>query len=152
RLCAGVVVEVQLWRQQHPSAPAAAIFSGPAPQNGKVFVGFASMVTGARPDIETIYANYPLKTRAGWGYLLLTRGVIWDGKGPFKLYAIAKDAEGHLTQLGATTVSINNAAATEPFGAIDTPGQGTTATGMYPNTGWVLTPNSGAAIAANKVQ
>jgi hypothetical protein len=146
------VTEVQVWRDPHPSDPPGAIVGGAAPQGGKVFVGYASLVNGARPDVETLYPNHPFKSRAGWGYLLLTRGLIWDGKGPFKLYAIAKDQEGHLSQLGSTTISIDNAPATKPFGAIDTPGQGATASGMYPNTGWVLTPNAGASIAAAKVQ
>jgi WD40 repeat protein len=146
------VTEVQVWRDPHPSDPPGAVFGGPAPQGGKVFVGYASLVNGARPDVETLYPTYPFKSRAGWGYLLLTRGLIWDGKGPFKLYAIAKDQEGHLSQLGSTTISIANASATKPFGAIDTPGQGATARGLYPNTGWVLTPNAGALIGADKVQ
>jgi probable HAF family extracellular repeat protein len=146
------VVEVQVWRDPHPSDPAGAVFDGPAPQGGKVFVGYAALVSGARPDVETLYPNFPFKSRAGWGYLLLTRGLIWDGKGPFKLYGIGKDREGHLSQLGSTSLSIDNAPATRPFGAIDTPGQGATASGLYPNTGWVLTPNAGASIPATKVQ
>jgi hypothetical protein len=140
------VTEVQIWRDPHPSDPPGAIVGG------RVFVGYASLVNGARPDVETLYPNHPFKSRAGWGYLLLTRGLIWDGKGPFKLYAIAKDKEGQLTQLGSSTISIDNATATKPFGAIDTPGQGVTASGMYPNTGWVLTPNGGATIPADKLQ
>jgi hypothetical protein len=35
-------------------------------------------------------------------------------------------------------VSAQNASATEPFGAIDTPGQGETISGNYANFGWVL--------------
>jgi hypothetical protein len=146
------VTEVQVWRDPHSSDPPGAIVGGATPQGGKVFVGYASLVNGARPDVETLYPTHPFKSRAGWGYLLLTRGLIWDGKGTFKLYAIAADKDGHLSLLGSTTISIDNASATKPFGAIDTPGQGATASGLYPNTGWVLTPNGGALIGADKVQ
>jgi hypothetical protein len=146
------VTEVQIWRDPHPGDPPGAIFGGGAPQGGKVFVGFAAFVEGSRPDVQTAYPASPLNSRAGWGYLMLTRGLIWDEQGPFKLYAIAQDREGHLAQLGSKTISIANAAATTPFGAIDTPGQGANASGMYPNTGWVLTPNPGATIPAANVQ
>jgi Lamin Tail Domain/Viral BACON domain len=146
------VTEVQIWRDPHHSDPAGAIFPGPPPQGGKVFVGYGSFVEGARPDVQVANPDIPLNSRAGWGYLMLTRGLIWDGQGPFKLYAIAADRDGHLTQIGSKTISIDNATATKPFGAIDTPGQGATASGMYPNTGWVLTPNAGATISAADVQ
>jgi uncharacterized repeat protein (TIGR01451 family) len=146
------VTELQIWRDPHPSDPRGAIFAGPAPQGGKVFIGFASFVPGARPDVQSLYPAAPLNSRAGWGYLLLTRGLVWDGKGAFRLYAIAKDRDGHTVQIGAKTITIDNSTATKPFGAIDTPAQGGTASGMYPNTGWVLTPNAGATIPATGVQ
>jgi hypothetical protein len=37
-----------------------------------VFVGDASFVAGARPDVEATFPTYPRSSRAGWGYLLLT--------------------------------------------------------------------------------
>jgi pimeloyl-ACP methyl ester carboxylesterase len=146
------VTEVQIWRDPNSADPPGAIFAGQPPQGGRVFVGYASFVEGARPDVQTANPTIPLNSRAGWGYLMLTRGLVWDGGGPFKLYAIAKDREGHLTEIGSKIISVDNAPATKPFGAIDTPGQGATATGMYPNTGWVLTPNAGATIPAANVQ
>jgi hypothetical protein len=43
--------------------------------------------------------------------------------------------------LGSKTVYCNNSNAVKPFGAIDTPTQGGTASGSnYTNSGWVLTP------------
>jgi probable HAF family extracellular repeat protein len=146
------VRQVEIWREPNPADPPGAVFGGPAPQGGKVFVGYASLVNGARPDVEMLYRDYPFRGRAGWGYLLLTRGLIWDGKGPFKLYAIGGDRDGHLALLGTTTIAVDNASATKPFGSIDTPGQGATASGIYANTGWVLTPNAAATIPADKVQ
>jgi hypothetical protein len=143
------VVRVQIQRDAHPSDPPAAVF------NGKVFVGDASFVEGARPDIEGAVAA-PLNYRAGWGYLMLTRGLIWDGGGPFKLYALATDKEGNTVTIGSVSITVSNAASTKPFGSIDTPGQGGSASGTYPNTGWVLTPSStptgGATIPASGVR
>jgi len=63
------VREVQIWRDPNPADPAAAIFPGSAPQSGKVFIGDATQVTGARPDVEALYPSYPFANRAGWGYL-----------------------------------------------------------------------------------
>jgi hypothetical protein len=43
--------------------------------------------------------------------------------------------------LGTKTITVDNANAVKPFGAIDIPGQGGTASGThYRNQGWVLTP------------
>jgi hypothetical protein len=49
--------------------------------------------------------------------------------------------EGHQVELGGKTIHVDNANAVKPFGAIDTPTQGGTASGSsYRNYGWVLTP------------
>jgi CSLREA domain-containing protein len=140
------VARVQIQRDAHPNDPPGAAV------NGRVFVGDASFVEGARPDVETGNPSVPLNSRGGWGYLMLTRGLIWDGKGPFKLYALATDKEGNTVTLGSKTLTVNNAAATKPFGAIDAPGPGATVSGVFPTTGWVLTPNAGATIPATGVQ
>lgn len=145
------VTSVQIWRQAHPSDPPIVIYPGPGPQTGKVFIGDATLVEGARPDVEAAYP-LPYRSRAGWGYMLLTRGFVWDGHGPFTVHAIATDRDGHVTEIGSTSFSVNNALATKPFGTIDTPGQGMTASGMYANQGWVLTPNPGATIPAANVR
>jgi hypothetical protein len=130
------IVRVQILRDAHPNDPPAAV------SGGRVFVGDASFVEGARPDLETAQPGTPLNYRAGFGYLLLTRGLIWDGGGSFRLYAIATDKEGNTATLGSKLITVNNAASAKPFGSIDTPGQGATVSGLYPNTGWVLTPGS----------
>jgi len=139
------VTDVQIWRQRHASEGVAATFQGPGPANGKVFIGNATFIDGARPDIEAAFPQFPNRTRGGWGYMLLTRGLVWDGQGPFALYAIAIDREGHAAEIGSTVISVNNAISTKPFGTIDTPGQGATASGLYPNTGWVMTPDTTGA-------
>jgi hypothetical protein len=109
---------------------------------GLVFIGDASIVDGARPDIQALFPNNPRNTFGGWGYLMLTVFLPNLGNGTFKLYAIADDAEGHSTTLGSKTITCANSSATTPFGAIDTPAQGGSVTGAsVANFGWVLSPN-----------
>jgi hypothetical protein len=106
-----------------------------------VYIGDALFVEGARPDVEQSYPTYPYNYRAGWGYMMLTNFLPGGGNGTFTLHAIAKDIEGHGVTLGTKTIVVDNAHAVKPFGAIDTPEQGGTASGeSYRNHGWVLTP------------
>jgi hypothetical protein len=106
-----------------------------------VYIGDAVFVDGARPDIETAYPGYPLNSRAGWGYMLLTNFLPNGGNGTFTLLAEASDAEGKTVTLGTKTITCDNANAVKPFGAIDTPTQGGEASGTdFSNVGWVLTP------------
>jgi hypothetical protein len=112
-------------------------------QEGKdlVYIGDAVFVEGARPDVELAYPNYPKSYRAGWGYMMLTNFLSDGGNGTFILHAIAMDKEGNQVTLGTKTIYCDNAHAVKPFGAIDTPAQGGTASGSnYRNQGWVLTP------------
>ena len=112
---------------------------------GQVFVGNATFVSGARPDVAAAYPAYPNATRAGWGYMLLTNMLPGGGNGSSVLHAYATDADGHRTLLGSRTVACANATATKPFGTIDTPGQGETVSGSgYVVFGWALTPPAAA--------
>lgn len=140
------VTAVDIQRDAHPSDPSGAVV------NGRVFVGRATFVTGARSDIAAAYAAYPNATRAGWGYLMLTRGLIWDGQGAFRLYAIATDTRGNTTTLGSKLISVTNSTAVKPFGNIDTPTQGAMVSGSFVNFGWVLTPNAGATVPAGNAR
>jgi hypothetical protein len=124
---------VKLYRTAVPGEP-----SSPP---GLVFIGDAVFVEGARPDVELAYPGHPLSYRAGWGYMLLTNFLPGAGNGPVTLVVRAVDGEGHVTELGRKTILCNNAAASKPFGAIDTPPQGGTVSGSdYVNFGWALTP------------
>jgi hypothetical protein len=106
-----------------------------------VYIGDAVLVEGARPDVEQAYPNYPFNYRAGWGYMMLTHFLPNNGNGTFAIEAIATDIEGQQVSLGTRTVVVDNANAVKPFGAMDTPAQGGTASGSdYRNSGWVLTP------------
>jgi hypothetical protein len=136
------VVSVKIWRN---------------PVDGEgaplVFIGDATIVDGARPDVAGLFPNSPQNTKAGWGYLMLTNFLPSLGNGTFTLHAIATDAEGNATSLGTKTITCTNLAAIAPFGAIDTPAQGGTATGTIANFGWVLSRSTVAqGIYANPAQ
>jgi Leucine-rich repeat (LRR) protein len=110
-------------------------------ENTLVFIGDAIFVEGARPDVEAAYPGYPENDRAGWGYMLLTNFLPNGGNGTYVLHAIATDRYGKTTTLGTKTIIVDNAHAVKPFGAIDTPVQGGTASGSgFVNWGWALTP------------
>jgi hypothetical protein len=126
------------------------IYRDPAPgePNNLIFVGKAAFVAGSRPDIEPHFAEYPLNYRAGWGFMVLTnmlpdltRGRAFGGNGAFRLHAFAVDAEGLSTYLGSKGFNANNEGAVKPFGTLDTPAQGGTASGnAYAVYGWALSP------------
>jgi hypothetical protein len=122
------VTQVRVLRDPVPGEPAGVL----------VPVGTAVLVDGARPDISALYPTYPRNTRAGWGYLMLTNMLPAQGNGTFRLYAYADDVDGHSTLLGTRTITCANAAATAPFGAIDTPRQGEVVSGTLLNFGWTL--------------
>ena len=105
-------------------------------------IGDATLVPGARPDIAAQYSTYPGRDYAGWGYLMLTNFLPNLGNGTFTIYAYADDGDGHSTPLGTKAITVSNASATMPFGAIDTPSQGQTVAGVINNFGWVLAPGT----------
>jgi len=106
-----------------------------------VYIGDAVFSEGSRPDIATLFPNYPNHTRAGWGYMLLTNFLPNGGNGTFKIHAIARDTVGNDVTLGVKTFYCDNTHATKPFGAIDLPKPGDTISGAnYRISGWALTP------------
>ena len=116
-----------------------------AAPNGLVFLCSAAQVPGARPDIAALYPSYP-QNSSGWGAQILTNELPGSnggalGVGTYKLHVLA-NALGVTSDLsGPITITVNNATATAPFGTIDTPAQGGTASGTaYLNFGWALTP------------
>lgn len=129
------VSKVQIWRDP-------VVGESPA----LVYVGDATFVDGARPDVVTQYPLMPYNTRAGWGYNLLTNmlanadGSPGRGNGTYTLRAIAIDDAGNSASLGSKTITCTNAAAVKPFGTIDTPASGETVSGVYANFAWALTP------------
>jgi hypothetical protein len=107
-----------------------------------IFVGQATFVPGARPDVATTFPAFPQNTRAGWGYLLLTNMLPSHGNGTFRFPVFAENgADGTHVLIGTKVINAVNASATAPFGAIDTPDQGATVSGSaLVNFGWALTP------------
>ncbi len=126
------VQSVAIWRSPVAGEPAQA--------NGLVFLGTASPVEGARPDIEGAFGTTPLNNLAGWGYMLLSNFLPNNGNGIFTIHAIVTDVDGHTVSLGTRRIDCRNSAAVTPFGTIDTPLQGQTVSGTIVNFGWALTP------------
>ena len=136
-------IPVTGWALDNIGIESVKIYRDPVVDEGSelIYIGDAVMVEGARPDIEAAYPGYPNNYKAGWGYMLLTYGLPNRGNGTFTLYANAADKEGNVFTLGKKTIHCDNAHAVKPFGAIDTPTQGGTASGSaYVNSGWALTP------------
>jgi Tol biopolymer transport system component len=107
----------------------------------EIFVGFGVFIDGARPDVAANVPSFPLATRAGWGFMVLTNMLPNQGNGTYRFTVRAQDHEGHTVILGTRTMTCANASATLPFGTIDTPEQGGVASGaIYPSFGWALTP------------
>jgi hypothetical protein len=122
------VTRVRIYRDPTAGEPA-----------GPVYIGDATFVDGARPDVQAFYSTWPGCSRAGWGLLVLTNMLPAGGNGTFRLIAYADDVDGHTTRLGTKTFTADNSSSVLPFGAIDTPGQGDTVSGTIVNFGWALT-------------
>jgi hypothetical protein len=138
-------VAVTGWALDDNGVTRVRILRGPIAGEGastRVYLGDASLVPGARPDIAAKFPTAAHKDRAGWGYLMLTNFLPNLGNGTFTLYAYADDGDGHSTLLGSKTISCDNAHSVTPFGAIDTPGQGETIGSVVNNFGWVLSPGT----------
>jgi hypothetical protein len=121
----------------------------------QIFVGFPVFIDGARPDVSALYPTFPLHSRAGWGFMVLTNMLPNGGNGTYVFYIYAQDRDGHTKLLGTRTMTCDNAHANKPFGAIDTPLQGGLAAGAsFVNFGWALTqpgkfiPEDGSTISA----
>ena len=131
------VTKVDIWREP-----------GPGEAAGLAYIGDAVFVADARTDIEATFPTSPFQYRGGWGYMMLTNFLPSNGtstglgNGSYVLHALAHNAAGTSVDLGTSAITVDNAHATKPFGTIDTPGQGATASGNgYVNFGWALTQN-----------
>ncbi|MCU0479114.1 MAG: PQQ-dependent sugar dehydrogenase [Chloroflexi bacterium] len=139
-------VPVTGWALDDTSVHSVEIWRSPVAgeTQGSVFVGQATFVPGARPDVAAAHPALPNADRAGWGYMLLTNMLPAGGNGSYALQAWAVDGDGSRTLLGSKTITCANATATKPFGTIDTPAQGQTVSGSaYAVFGWALTPPPG---------
>jgi len=131
--------DVQVTRVMVCRAPVAGDGAGACP-NGTIFIGDATFVDDARPDIEQGNPTNPLNYRGGWGLMILTNFLPNLGNGPITLFAYAVDRDGHVVQIGTRHISTQNSTATVPFGTIDSPKAGEIVCGtQFPNAGWALT-------------
>jgi hypothetical protein len=112
----------------------------PEPAGTQIFVGQATFVRGARPDLQAAYPSYPDSDAAGWGLMVLTNMLPNGGTGTYTIYAYATDYSGLRALIGTRQVTGANSSSVLPFGTIDTPAQGATVSGTLVNFGWALTP------------
>ena len=112
----------------------------PTSPNGLVYIGTATQIEGARPDVAGSFALYPGVSRAGWGFMVLSNFLPNGGNGTFTLHAVARSASGESVVIASKTIVCANSTSVFPFGTIDTPGQGATVSGIVTNFGWALTP------------
>jgi hypothetical protein len=132
-----------LWRETVPNEYACV----PQPKDEcLVFLGNAAITPGTRPDVAQTDPGYSYNT-AGWGLQLLTNelpdanGKSGMGNGTYRIHAIAANTAGQSTDMGTIAISVDNADSVLPFGTIDTPTQGGTASGTaFVNFGWAVTP------------
>jgi hypothetical protein len=143
---------VEIWRDRVPGETTP-VYSGSGPGNGKIFIANPPFMAGSRTDVEAVYPSYPFANRAGWGYLLLSQGLWAQGNGTYTLYAFAVDEAGRSATLGTKSITVSNATATRPFGALDTPAENVTVSGGFWSYGWALTPTGtqGCTIANGSV-
>lgn len=68
-----------------------------------IYLGAATRVAGARPDVAAAMPTYPEADRAGWGYTLDgTR--LPAGADAIRLHVVAVDTDGRRTVLGTSTL------------------------------------------------
>jgi hypothetical protein len=104
------------------------------------WIGDATFVQGARPDVAAAYPAAPNSARAGWGIQVLSNLLPGGGNGPLRFRVVAYDNSGRTTTLAVREVTGNNSSSTLPFGTIDLPAQGATVSGVVAVFGWALTP------------
>jgi probable HAF family extracellular repeat protein len=131
------VETVAVWRNPNPGEAAAS--------NGLVFIQNATVVVGSRPDVATQYPGYPCDN-CGWGTQVLTNEIPNSsgsgglGNGTYTFHVLVTSYAGQVTDIGTTTITVNNNVSKLPFGTIDTPIDGATVSGTIVNFGWALTP------------
>lgn len=139
---AGTVL-VTGWALSEVGVAKVAVYRDPVgSEGGEVWIGDATFVEGARPDVAAAFPSHPQNTRAGWGLAVLTNMLPNGGNGPITFHVYAYDTNNNVTLLGSRSVTGTNASSALPFGTIDTPGQGATVSGTVTVFGWALTPGA----------
>lgn len=134
-------IPVTGWALDDVGIDSVGIYYSSSSSPGWQYVGDATLVEGARPDVANSWPCKPLSYNAGWGYMMLTNFLPDGGNGTYTIHAVGNDVSGQKKILGSRTIHCDNAHAVKPFGSLDTPAQGGTVSGsQYLNRGWVLTP------------
>ncbi len=137
---AGTVL-VTGWALSSSGVTRVAVYRDPiGTETAQIWIGDATFVEGARPDVAAAFPGYPQNTSAGWGLAVLTNMLPNGGNGPITFHVYAYDANTNVTLLGSPTVTGTNQSSVLPFGTLDTPGQGATVSGTLTIFGWALTP------------
>jgi probable HAF family extracellular repeat protein len=143
-------VSVTGWALSGAGVETVAVWRNPVPgeavaSNGLVFIQNATVVVGSRPDVAMAHPGYPCGN-CGWGTQLLTNDIPNSsgsgglGNGTYTFHVLVTSYAGQVTDIGTTTITVNNVASKLPFGTIDTPIDGATVSGTIVNFGWALTP------------
>lgn len=93
------VVEVKIKREPFQNDLPSSIES-----DGFVFIGDADIKGGIRSDVEKSFPLFPLNTRSGWGFYVSSKIFSSFSEQTIKIHAVARDKEGHLTDLGSRKV------------------------------------------------
>ena len=72
-----------------------------APARPRCSSASAVFIDGARPDVQPAFPTYPLATRAGWGFMVLTNMLPDQGNGTYRFMMCAQDREGHTGRCSA---------------------------------------------------
>jgi probable HAF family extracellular repeat protein len=143
-------VSVTGWALSGAGVETVAVWRNPVPGeavagNGLVFIQNATVVVGSRPDVAMAHPGYPCGN-CGWGTQVLTNEIPNSsgsgglGNGTYTFHVLVTSYAGQVTDIGTTTITVNNVASKLPFGTIDTPIDGATVSGTIVNFGWALTP------------
>jgi hypothetical protein len=106
----------------------------------RIFLGVATQVPGARPDVQAAFPGYPRNDSAGFGAMILTNALPNGGNGTFTFTVDVADFVHPQATFASRMVIVDNAGSPLPFGAIDSPAPGETISGDWDITGWALTP------------
>jgi len=111
------------------------------------YIGDLYYTCGTRPDVESIYPNYPDNDCAGWGYMWLTSsmseaidpqtGQRLEGT-THQFYLRIYDTAGHTVDIGHRNLTFLNDTSVQPFGAMDVPLAGAIVSGPVTMSGWAL--------------
>jgi hypothetical protein len=69
-------------------------------------LGSATFYDAPRPDVARAFPSAPVSDRSGWTYVLDASALPRNARGTFRVYAAAKDVEGHWTRLGSKSVTV----------------------------------------------